>query len=129
MVVASVVDRVRATSSLTASLPTRSGTSARTASLIRWAALPVGAARATSSLRPRPAASRWATARRRATVWVLPVPGPPAMIDTPEVIARRTAVRCRSGPSAPAGSNRSSRADSRASASPSPPSGTPARAR
>ena len=57
----------------------RSSTCCSTASRMRAAALPVGAANATRTASPCSAARPRAAARIRATVWVLPVPGPPAI--------------------------------------------------
>ena len=73
-------------------LPGREGrTWSATASASTFAALPVGAASAARNTSPRPAATRWAAARILATVWVLPVPGPPEMTETGPVSARRAA--------------------------------------
>ena len=84
-----------------------------TASCIREAALPVGAARAGRSTTPRTAATRYAAARIPAIVWVLPVPGPPAITVTGCESARSAARRWRSGcvdRSSGSGGNRASRA-------------------
>jgi hypothetical protein len=98
------------------------GDSESTASLIRVAAFPVGAASATRKACPRSSANLRAVARIRATVWVFPVPGPPARTVTGWVSARRAATNCRSV--APSSSTLipPNTASSAASTSASPPS-------
>ena len=64
---------------------------------MRCAAFPVGAASATSSGCPASIAIWCATARNRATVRVLPVPGPPAITTRRRVSAASAATRWRSG--------------------------------
>ena len=68
--------------------PVSPASSAVTASCSRLAALPVGAVSATEIRSPRAAAWSASSASIRATVVVLPVPGPPVRI----VVHRRTAV-------------------------------------
>jgi hypothetical protein len=73
--------------------------SAWTASSRRAAALPVGAASATSGERaPAAAACSAISATMRATVVVLPVPGPPATTAKRRRTAVAAASRCRSSP-------------------------------
>ena len=76
-----------------------------TASVRRAAALPVGAASAT---RGGPSDRACTAASNRATVVVLPVPGPPPSTDTPW--ARHTAAAARWSSARPPGHSRSSTA-------------------
>ena len=109
---------------LTGSGVSRRSASSRTASSIRAAALPVGAASATSGgLVPWLQACSPSRASSRATVVVLPVPGPPAITQSLRVAAAAAAARWSAEPVPGKRRSRSS-GDGDSSGSPTtPPSG------
>ncbi len=120
-VVASLRATVAATAGGTRPAAVSSRTSRATASPMVAAALPVGAASASRGTRPWTDPARCAATTRRATVRVLPVPGPPASTETRSVSARRAAWRWRSGCPSPSSKRRSSTASSGGAAPTSPP--------